>query len=367
MDHLWATLPDELRQLVISAYVREAAFYDLALGAPISPAFLTAVRGERERRTTPWWGGPWTGFGVNPNTSAPVDDRGHWDDKPEDDSWMYPHPLTAAESDRRILARACDSGDLEGVQRQIAKGTALDFTSASDTPLYLAVYKGHPTCVRALLVARASLLDVCGEERGAGIFSLALFKGNLDVVKVLTEFGMPRWGRSFDDNGDGDCGELWAAEYCGSGHGQSPQLQQEIEEFLVATRKYNPRAGDPEVYIRLQAEEKMALLMEGSEEQQLDGVLGLDFLAWSHNAYAIKDYHHDLFIRATRDLLPSLRTAVKSNRFEGKVLAAVLALIQHLNLLWDENEQTTVSAARGEAVTRSMGPSAGARVTVGRA
>jgi len=79
--------------------------------------------------------------------------------------------------------------------------------------------------------------------------------------------------------------------------------------------------------------------MEGSEEQQLDGVLGLDFLAWSHNAYAIKDYHHDLFIQATRDLLPSLRTAVKSNRFEGKVLAAVLALIQHLNLLWDENEQ----------------------------
>ena len=42
-----------------------------------------------------------------------------------------------------------------------------------------------------------------------------------------------------------------------------PQLQQEIEEFLVATRKYNPRAGDPEVYIRLQAEGKMALLMEG--------------------------------------------------------------------------------------------------------
>ena len=25
--------------------------------------------------------------------------------------------------------------------------------------------------------------------------------------------------------------------------------------------------------------------MEGSEEQQLDGVLGLDFLAWSHNAF----------------------------------------------------------------------------------
>ena len=331
MDHLWASLPDELRQLVVVAYVRDATSYDLARVAPLSPAFLTAVRGERERRTTPWWGGPWTGFGDNPNPFAPVDERGFWDDKPWEDDYLDP-PLTPAELERRLLARACDSGDLEVVQRQIAKGTALDFTSNYDTPLYLAVGNGHPTCVRALLVARASLLDVCGEDRGAGIFSLALYKGHLDVVKVLTEFGVPRWGRAFTDDGDG---ELWAAEYCGIPDGP---LTQEIEEFLVATRKYNPRAGDPEVYIRLQAEDKLALLMEGSEEQQLDGVRGLDFLAWSHDCYNRTDYHHDLFVQAARDLLPSLRTAVKSNRFEGKVRAAVLELIEHIELETEDGQ-----------------------------
>ena len=331
MAHLWASLPDELRQLIVVAYVRDATSYDLALVAPLSPAFLTAVRGERELRSTPWWGGPWNGWGPNPNRSAPVDDRGLWDE-PDDDPYLDP-PLTPAELDRRILARACDSGDLDVVQRQIAKGTALDFT-IYDTPLCLAVRNGHPTCVRALLVARASLLDVCGDDRGAGIFSLALYKGHLDVVKVLTEFGMPRWGRSFIDDTCCD-GELWAAEYCGIPDGP---LRQEIQEFLVATRKYNPRAGDPEVYIRLQAEENLALLMEGSEEQQLDGVRGLDFLAWSHDCYNRTDYHHDLFVQAARDLLPSLRTAVKSNRFEGKVRAAVLELIDHIELETEDGQ-----------------------------
>ena len=328
---LWASLPDELRELVVIAYVRDVATsYDLALVAPLSSAFLTAVRGERERRSTPWRGGPWSGFGPNPLTSPERSDDPHWDDKLEVfGPGGYLPPLTPAELERRILARACDSGDLEVVQRQIAKGTAVDFTSCYDTPLYLAVNNGHPTCVRALLVARASLLDVCGEDRGAGIFSLALFKGHLDVVKVLTEFGMPRWGRSFIDDGDG---ELWAAEYCG-------ELKQEIQEFLVATRKYNPRAGDPEVYIRLQAEDKMALLMEGSVEQQLEGARGLNFLACTHEGYMVEDFCHDLFIQHTRDLLPSLRTALKSNRFGRKVLAAVLELIQHLDEnVVDENE-----------------------------
>ena len=52
-------------------------------------------------------------------------------------------------------------------------------------------------------------------------------------------------------------------------------------EFLVATRKFNPRAGDPAVYIPLQAEENMARLMEGSEEEQLEGVQALDFITGS--------------------------------------------------------------------------------------
>ena len=230
-----------------------------------------------------------------------------------------------------ILIRACDSGDLEVVQRQIAKGVPVDFTSCLDTPLYRAVSNGHSTCVRALLAARASLLDVCGEDRTAGIFSLALYKGHLNVVKVLTEFGVPRWGRTFCDECDG---ELWAAEYCG-------ELTQEIREFLVATRKFNPRAGDPAVYIPLQVEEKMVLLMEGSEEQQLEAVRALDF------RYGVGDDICGLFFHYACQQLPYLRTAVNSNRFEGQVLAAVLELIRNIEL---EDEIKTLDEATGGAL-----------------
>ena len=51
MDYLWAALPDELRQLVVAAFVRDATSSDLARVAPLSPAFLTAVRDEREGGT----------------------------------------------------------------------------------------------------------------------------------------------------------------------------------------------------------------------------------------------------------------------------------------------------------------------------
>ena len=107
-------------------------------------------------------------------------------------------------------------------------------------------------------------------------------------------------------------------------------MKQEIREFLVATRKFNPRGGDPAVYIRLQAEDNMALLMEGSEEQQLRGARGLDFLAYAHNGWNCTDYHREIFIQVTRERLPSLRTAVLSNRFKWQVLAAVLELIKHI-------------------------------------
>ena len=321
MDDLWAALPNELRQLVVLAFVREATSADLALVAPLSPAFLTAVRDERERRTTAWRGGPWDYGSIDPTPNVEI--VACWQDKLDD----HDPPLTPADLERLILVRACDSGDLEVVQRQIAKGVPVDFTSFLDTPLYRAVDNGHSTCVRALLVARASLLDVCEADRGAGIFSTALFKGHLHVVKVLTEFGVPRWGRTFET----ECGgELWAAEYCG-------EVKQEIMEFLVATRKFNPRAGDPAVYIPLQAEENMARLMEGSEQEQLEGVQALDFMAYAHNGWNCTDYHRELFIQATRERLPSLRMAVNSNRFKGQVLAAVLELIQHIKLE-DENE-----------------------------
>ena len=327
---MWAALPDELRQLVVAAFVRDATSSDLARAAPLSPAFLTAVREERELRTTPWRGGVWSDCGEPPTPDVEIDPCWHLDD--------HDQPLTPADLERLILIRACDSGDLEVVQRQIAKGVPVDFTSFYETPLYRAVDNGHSTCVRALLVARASILDVCnGMCRGAGIFSTALFKGHLNVVKVLTEFGVPRWGRTFET----ECGgELWAAEHCGD-------VKQEIKEFLVATRKFNPRAGDPAVYIPLQAEENMARLMEGSEQEQLDGVRALDFLAYSHVGYGLEDYISKLFIQSTCDVLPLLRTAVNSNRFEGQVLAAVLELIQNIEL---EDEIKMLDEATGGAL-----------------
>ena len=326
---MWAALPDELRQLVVAAFVRDATSSDLARAAPLSPAFLTAVRDEREQRTTPWRGGVWSECGEPPTPNVEIDPCWHLDD--------HDQPLTPADLERLIHIRACDSGDLEVVQRQIAKGVPVDFTSCLATPLYRAVSNGHSTCVRALLMARASLLDVCEEDRGAGIFSLALYKGHLNVVKVLTEFGVPRWGRTFDNECDG---ELWAAEYCG-------ELTQEIWEFLVATRKFNPRAGDPAVYIPLQVEEKTVLLMEGNEEQQLEAVRALDFLAHRHNGWTLEDDITGLFFHYTCQLLPYLCTAVNSNRFEGQVLAAVLKLIQSIEL---EDEIKTLDEATGGAL-----------------
>ena len=81
----------------------------------------------------------------------------------------------------------------------------------------------------------------------------------------------------------------------------------------------------------------MARLMDGSEKEQLEGVQALDFLAWSHTGYKYEEYHHELFIQATHQLLPSLRMAVISSRFKGQVLAAVLEPIEHIKLE-DENE-----------------------------
>ena len=320
MDPLWASLPNELRQLVVVAYVSIATSYELALAAPLDLAFLIAVRDERERRTTPWRGGPC------------FDDSGS-QDVPNDRAWQYyfqdEQPASPAEVERHTLARACDSGDLEVVRQQIAEGVVLDFFNNSNTPLYLAVRKGHTTCVRALLVARASLLDVHGAD---GLYHGALLKGNLDVVKVLTEFGMPRWGRSFalPSVYESDGAQMWAAEYCGD-------LQEQVREFLVATRKFNPRAGDPKVYLRLQAMEQIEQIQlpmvqsEGSDGQLRPrrAMGGLRFLAGCGNQREeYEDYNLDESgYETVRLLLPVLRVVAQSNSLHEKVLAELHELI----------------------------------------
>ena len=342
MDPLWASLPNELRQLVVVAYVSIATSYELALAAPIDHAFLIAVRDERERRTTPWRGGTCSN---DVNRS----------DVPNDRSWQYyfgpfqdGQPASPAEVERHTLARACDSGDLEVVRQQIAKGVVLDFFNDLDTPLLLAVQNGHATCVRALLVARASLLEVpCWDGDNAGLYYRALLKGNLDVVKVLTEFGMPRWGRSFALLGN-ECevAELWAAEYCG-------HLQEEVREFLVATRKFNPRAGDPKVYLRLQAMEQIEQIQlpmeqsEGNHEQLCPrrAIRGLRFLAGCGNLSGHFDFQGTQYVdydldesgyEAVRSLLPVLRVIAQSCSLQEKVPAELHELINDVERLPDE-------------------------------
>ena len=257
---------------------------------------------------------------------------------------------------QRALAEACKRGDIECVQQQIAMQVPVDFYYSCDTPLKLAVDRGHAPCVRALLQANASLLDDVDNDRT--LYAQALqgasrsfgpglevthpsiraeydtnpdypnWEGSLEVVKALTEFGVPRWGPSFDKAGDG---ELWAAEYCGN-------LQEEIHEFLVATRKFNPRAGDPEVYIRLQAEENMTLLADGSDDQ-LTAVRGLNFLWTWCDGYVCDDKTFcDIGFEAVSGLLPSLRTAAQSNRVKEDVLEEVMELINNLELELNETE-----------------------------
>ena len=329
MDHLWASLPDELRQLVVVAYVSTATSYELALVAPWNHAVLFAVREERERRTTPWRGGPCSDFARDGPQKSECDvpnDR-EWDCYFEHDpSW------SPAEIERQTLARACDSGDLEVVRQQIAKGVALDFFSGYSTPLYLAVQKGHATCVRALLVARASLLDAPWDDSNPGLYCEALREGRLDVVKVLTEFGMPRWGRSFANPETSDGGELWAAEYCGD-------LQDTVREFLVATRKFNPRAGDPKVYLPLQAMEQVEqiqLLAEGNDYEQSMAIQGLAFLAGCNRSYELPQFSYDFGYETVCDLLPLLRIAAQSNSLKETVLAGLHKLINDVehNVAW---------------------------------
>tara|TARA_B100000795_G_scaffold7662_1_gene5545 strand:- start:728 stop:1555 length:828 start_codon:yes stop_codon:yes gene_type:complete len=274
---LWASLPEEeLRQFVLDAYmekfVKVATSYELARAAVLGHAWLTAVRRERERRTPTWRLGPYVQCKCSNRCACEaggkleVGKAEYDDDEDEDGNDLVVPAMVVCQ---RALAEACKRGDIEFVQQQIAMQVPVDFYYLCDTPLYLAVRYGHASCVRALLQAGASLLD--DNMADATLYMQALngasrlyapdekppselrvwtkamhdteeypnWEGSLEVVKALTEFGVPRWGPSLDKGGDA---ELWAAEYCGD-------LQEEMREFLAATSRFNPRAGNPDVYI----------------------------------------------------------------------------------------------------------------------
>ena len=365
LDKLWASLPEEeLRQFVLDAYMEKflkiATSYELARAAVLGHAWLTAVRRERERRTPTWRLGPYVlctcSNWCTCEAGGKLDvSEAEYDDGEDEDGNDLVVPAMVVR--QRALAEACKRGDIECVQQQIAMQVPVDFYYSCDTPLKLAVGRGHASCVRALLQAGASLLDdvddgrtlyvqaLQGASRSYGLGSTAAtlssikarhdtnpdypkWEGSLEVVKALTEFGVPRWGPSFDKGGDG---ELWAAEYCGN-------LHDEIREFLVATRKFNPRAGDPEVYIRLQAEENVTLLAKGSDDQ-LTAIRGLNFLwTWCEDYFCDDKTFCDIGFKAVCGLLPSLRTAAQSNSVKENVLEEVLELINNLEFELNEIE-----------------------------
>ena len=171
------------------------------------------------------------------------------------------------EDDMHALALACTSGDLQMVHELIGKRTPLDFFFDDVTPLRLAVEGGHAGCVRALLQAGARCIDTFYADNDSTLYENALWNGRLEVVMALTEFGVPRWGRSMSHCHLETFYGMPTAEIEALGFGRpldpssmpSAERQQQIHEFLVATRKFNARAGDPNVYIGLQVLEMTKL------------------------------------------------------------------------------------------------------------
>ena len=280
---LWALLAEDERAHVISCFLQSALSLDLERAAMLDRQWAAGVRQEHERRTTRWRGGLLDSDRVE-DESLYV---GATDD--EDDAEESRPPATAA---KRILAKACDDGNVALVKMQLADGVPVDFFYGFyETPLCRAVERGHAECARLLLEARAAILNGGWEPQDyTSLYCAAIWMGHLDVVRVLTEFGVPRWGHTFTVVESE--GEEWDAEAEATGPCStcSPERQQQIKEFLVATRKCNPWANDPEIYTSLQAEEQVKILLHGSKAEQRRAIKVLRFLCYGR----VRDYGTDL-------------------------------------------------------------------------
>ena len=279
---LWALLSDDERAHVFSWFINSASSFDLAKLAMVNHKWLLDARQERERRVPKWqfrpmqpYGGPPADvvYAGTPLLHPLLEDEDDFDDESKNDDRT---------ADMRALALACKVGDLHKVCDLVGQSTPLDFFYSCDTPLKLAVDGGHAGCVRALLQAGARCLDTfAGDE---SIYESALWNGRLEVVMALTEFGVPRWGPSMSPFAHLDtCYGMPTAEIeARNSHLHvakcSAERQQQIYEFLVATRKFNAHAGDPNVYIGLQVLDMTKLLREGTDEEKKTALDVLHFL-----------------------------------------------------------------------------------------
>ena len=274
---LWTLLGDDERAHILTS----ATVQELARAAQLNRAWLNAVREERERRM-PEWRHTWDSLQYNFDDYEDIEDI-----LP---TVVMPMAAAAARGDNRVL------------QSQIESGINVDFYDyrLKRSPLMTAVRNGHAACVRALLLAGARLDSVGGEPF---IFELAIQHGRLEVVQLLTELGMPRWGKCFscvDDvalYGVPSAEAMAADAYTFGPSGEGPKCTSEqlhqIHEFLVSTRKFNPRAGDPVVYTRLMVKEQAQLLAIGNEEEQRAAVRTLNALCLDLRDHGAIDAMHE--------------------------------------------------------------------------
>ena len=346
---MWALLTEDTHALIISSFVRGASSADLARAAMVDRMWLLSMRQERQQRTTQWRGGLFAHavkdellYVYDPNADDSSDDE---------DGVDGASPRALAE---HVLARACKKGDIALVEQQLAGGVQPDFLYESEqpdfiletTPLFLAVQGGHAECVRLLLDARATILNGGWEpDDHTSLFCAAIWLGHIDVVRVLTEFGVPRYGRSFIAmNEDGIECDAESVAHVARGV-CSKERQQQIYEFLVETRKFNARAGDPAVYTRLQVEEHLDILVNGSQEEQQHAIYVLEFLAME------RERDEDLGgFAAVRELaLPAIGKTpfqVRSSALAKERLAELRALLE-ADVRWVDGTSGTMKLACG--------------------
>ncbi|KAG9396167.1 Ankyrin repeats (3 copies) [Carpediemonas membranifera] len=120
------------------------------------------------------------------NTEAKDAEKPQRDSQPDADT--QPDASTEGVSLEKAisLAEACLAGDLEAVKKLIAAKVDLEiFDDEGDTPLLIAVMKGHTKIAQALVNAKAD----CAKTRnnGASPLFIAAQYGQLDIVKLLLD------------------------------------------------------------------------------------------------------------------------------------------------------------------------------------
>ena len=349
---LWAALSPDERELVAAALRSSSTSADLARLALLGKWWLAIVSKDikyvRAQPTIKWRGGVDDHDRVEDNSL----EAGESDDE-QDRSTGEPWPPEV--SAKRLLAKACRDNNVALVKQQIADGVPVDFFygGMGNTPLFSAAALGHTECVRLLLGANAAIpMDSLSPQDYTSVYSAALWMGHLDVVRVVTEFGVPRWGRTFSLP-EWMPYEEWDAEVEAKGACSKCSPERQLLEFLLETRRVHPSAGDPAVYTRLQVEEHVNILADtGKKKYHYPAICGLDFHAFGGDRGPSEFGGRHLVLELA---LPTLNMAALSD--DNEVKTAAVKLLEYL----EEAERDVLEAAGRE---EAEGATAAVEVTL---